>query len=96
MEETTSQTTLTGSPTPTVRPGICPKCGKEIDHLTFVQDRMVVGEYREGIHYEMDSSPVNPEDDPFYECPKCGELLFRDSRRADAFLRPNRRPKEDK
>ena len=66
--------------------GICPKCHIRIHWLVFTEDRTIVGEYRAGIHYEVDSWPVS-EDGKTYECPECGSELYRDEREASAFLR---------
>ena len=65
--------------------GICPHCHVKVDWLVFAEDRTVTGEYRNGVHYEVDSWPTS-EDTITYECPKCGQVLFRDEREASAFL----------
>jgi hypothetical protein len=65
--------------------GICPRCHAKLDWLAFSEDRAVTGEFRDGIHYEVDSWPIG-EESMTYECPKCGHLLFRDEREASAFL----------
>lgn len=64
---------------------ICPHCSVKVDWLVFAEDRTVTGEFRDGVHYEVDSWPIG-EDPITYECPKCGQVLFRDEREASAFL----------
>ena len=65
--------------------GICPHCHVKVDWLVFAEDRTVTGEFRGGIHYDVDSWPIG-EDTMTYECPKCGQVLFRDEREASALL----------
>jgi len=65
--------------------GICPHCRARVDWLVFAEDRTVTGEFRNGVHYEVDSWPIG-EDTMTYECPKCGQVLFRDEYEASAFL----------
>jgi endogenous inhibitor of DNA gyrase (YacG/DUF329 family) len=65
--------------------GICPHCRAKVEWLVFAEDRTVTGEFRDGIHYEVDSWPIG-DNGTSYECPKCGRLLFRDERDALAFL----------
>ena len=60
--------------------GICPDCHAKVDWLVFAEDRTVTGEFRDGIHYDVDSWPIG-EDTMTYECPK-----FRNEREASAFL----------
>ena len=65
--------------------GICPHCRAKVEWLVFAEDRTVTGEFRDGVHYEVDSWGIG-DHDTTYECPKCGRLLFRDERDASAFL----------
>lgn len=65
--------------------GICPFCQAKVEWLVFAEDRTVTGEFRDGIHYEVDSWGIG-DNDTSYECPKCGRLLFRDERDAASFL----------
>ena len=75
--------------------GICPHCQAKVEWLAFAEDRTVTGEFRDGIHYEVDSWAIG-DNDTLYECPKCGRLLFRDERDASAFLgRVMRRRRND-
>ena len=76
--------------------GICPFCQAKVEWLVFAEDRTVTGEFRDGIHYEVDSWCIG-DNDTSYECPKCGRLLFRDERDASAFLgRETRRRRNDR
>jgi len=65
--------------------GICPHCHERLQWLKYSEDRTVTGEDRDGIHYEVDSWPLN-DAKIVYECPKCGEILFQDGKQASAFL----------
>ena len=65
--------------------GICPHCHVKVDWLVFMEDRAISGEFRNGIHYEVDSWPIE-ESGTTYACPNCDNLLFRDEREASAFL----------
>ncbi len=56
--------------TSTGQDGICPHCHAKVEHLVFAEDRTITGEFRDGIHYEVDSWPIG-EDTMTYECPKC-------------------------
>lgn len=67
------------------RAGICPHCQARVEWLVFAEDRTVTGEFRDGIHYEVDSWAIG-NNGTSYECPKCGCLLFEDERDASAFL----------
>ena len=78
------------------RNGICPHCKAKVEWLVFAEDRTVTGEFRDGIHYEVDSWGIG-DHGTSYECPKCGRLLFRDERNASAFLgREMRRRRHDR
>jgi len=46
---------------------------------------MITGEFRDGIHYEIDSWVIDG-GAATYECPNCGEILFHDGQEASAFL----------
>ena len=69
----------------------CPKCNDEIDTLNNYQS----GENKyklfiqgKDYHYDEDEfQPNNQVND--YECPHCGEVLFRDEDKAIEFLRGN-------
>jgi predicted RNA-binding Zn-ribbon protein involved in translation (DUF1610 family) len=65
--------------------GFCPNCHEQVDWLVFAEDRTVTGEFRGGVHCEVDSWPIG-EESMSYECPKCGHVLFRDERDASTFL----------
>ena len=65
--------------------GICPWCHAKVEWLVFAENRTVTGEFRDGVHYEVDSWPIG-ESSMTYECPKCGRVLFRDEREVSAFL----------
>lgn len=69
----------------TGREAICPHCHVKLDWLVYAEDRLVTGEFRDGVHYEVDSWPIG-DHGMAYECPKCGEVLFHDERKASAFL----------
>jgi len=70
----------------------CPKCGKEIDYLkdyfpVWQEYNMRINENGEE-YYEFvnDSIPMDVMNDEF-ECPECGEILFKNHDDAVKFLR---------
>jgi len=70
----------------------CPKCGSEIDELIVYCKE--ISKYRVWLHSPEDEHPsweridaLESEDVGGYECPECGEQLFKDYHEAIAFLK---------
>jgi predicted RNA-binding Zn-ribbon protein involved in translation (DUF1610 family) len=70
----------------------CPKCGKEIDYLNYVESGEMV--WRFSVLKLNRKIEENWEQDEFYsdgsggyfECPECGETLFNNEDEAKKFL----------
>ena len=64
----------------------CPNCGKEIDHLTYSANEIIVakftkdGKYIDETHADVDGESIE------YNCPECFEPLFRGEDDAKNFL----------
>ena len=78
---------------------VCPKCGKEIDHLINFEKRWEEFQFRlsaEGEPVYEQTGETVPGDDPGeYECPECNNILFYDHLSAVAFLKGENNDRTD-
>lgn len=67
---------------------VCPKCGEEIEALTFHAKRVICGTFEVGCAYQVEDASKDLLYSEF-SCPECDEILFTDEERANDFLLEN-------